>query len=108
MDKKLEDYANQKAMSTIDARDFLHIGTPEPGHYDLNYAGNTFNLAVYELNQLRAKFATLTAERDRMAEAAQEASKELRRKLKDGETVYNILYSAQEILTAALDKDAKG
>ena len=67
MDKKLEDYANKKAMSTIDARDFLHIGTPEPGHYDLNYAGNTFNLAVYELNQLRAKLAALTSALDKDA-----------------------------------------
>ena len=55
-----------------------------------------------------AELAALTSERDRLREAAQQANKELRRKLKDGEVVYNVLYSAQEILTAALDKDAKG
>ena len=60
------------------------------------------------LLELGKQFAALTSERDRLREAAQQANKELRRKLKDGETVYNILYSAQEILTAALDKDAKG
>ena len=54
------------------------------------------------------ELAALTSERDRLREAAQQANKELRRKLKDGEVVYNVLYSAQEILTAALDKDAKG
>jgi len=58
------------------------------------------------VSEAREELAELQSERDRLREAAQQANKELRRKLKDGEVVYNVLYSAQEILTAALDKDA--
>ena len=48
--------------------------------------------------QAQKELAALEA----VAEAARKANKELRRKLKDGETIYNILYSAQEMLTDAL------
>ena len=37
-----------------------------------------------------------------VAEAAQKAEKELRRKLRDGETLHELRYRAQQILTTAL------
>ena len=45
-----------------------------------------------------AELAALEA----VAEAAQKAEKELRRKLRDGETLHELIYRARQILTTAL------
>ena len=55
-------------------------------------------LGVFTTTEALQKIAALEA----VAEAAQKAEKELRRKLRDGETLHELIYRAQQILTTAL------
>lgn len=66
MNGTLNEHLEIKNPSTGDARDMLHIGDQpsEITRYDLNYAGNTYLVALQELAALRFEIAQVKEERD--------------------------------------------